>query len=669
MFDKQWIIKNEDKNKTQQLADSLKISEMLARILSNRNFTPDSARDFLNPDLNGLKDPFLLPDMEIAVKRILEAAENGEKVTIFGDFDVDGMTSVAVLYHFLTEYMQINADYYIPERLTEGYGLSIDAVKKVCGSKPGLIVTVDCGTVSFEEAEYIKSVNVDLIITDHHQCRDEMPFCLAGINPMRKDSAFGFKPLAGVGVVFKLIQAVGSELGLSEEVFEYLPIVAVGTIGDSMPLLDENRIIVKNGLEFLKRGRWAGLNAILEAAQLLDKQVNSTDITYGIIPRLNAAGRMGSARRGVSLLLSDDGLEAEKLANELNLENSRRQAVEASILEQAVAYVEKKSHHFVSVAAGEGWHHGVTGIVASRLVERYDLPAFVISTENGIGRGSVRSVKGINVFKALESCGDILERYGGHEMAAGFSIKTKNIELLKEKLESYCAEVMLETEVFPEIEMDTYILPEEVNLKGVKCIEKLEPFGMGNPNPVFLCQGIELVEVRAIGDGMKHLQFTFSKGHTYYHGVAFNTGEYLDKLKSVQNCSCATRLSVNTWGGTEKVQLYIEDICDSVAQNVESVYNTKYQKLFTLKREDMTTIYKVLKPFSNGNVFTRDKLPMIKSILKANKYECSWFCFNMAIKIFLELGLLEEIENSYKIVDMKGSKVNLEQSAIYRALK
>ena len=433
-MNKKWEIDKPDEEKVKRIQEEYKINYLLARILVNRGITKnEDIRLFLSPTRKDFYNPYLMPDMEKAVERIEEAIKNKEKVMIYGDYDVDGITSVTVLKSFLQE-RGLEIDEYIPNRLDEGYGLNKPAIEKIANEKYTLMITVDCGISAIEEVEFANSLGLEVIITDHHEPGEELPNAIAVVDAKRKDNKYPFRNLAGVGVVFKLIQAISQKLNLEEkEYLKYLDIVCIGTISDIVPLVDENRVIVKLGLKLVEQTRNIGLRTILQLSGY--QKVDSTTISFGIAPRINACGRMGHQEEALKLFLSKDIDEVNELAQKLNEYNTKRQEKEKKIFTEAIEKIEKEGidKNNIMVIDGENWHHGVIGIVASKITEMYFKPSILLCFEGEEGKGSGRSIPGFDLHEVLTRCNNHLEKFGGHSMAIGLSVNRKSIEELRKQ--------------------------------------------------------------------------------------------------------------------------------------------------------------------------------------------------------------------------------------------
>lgn len=560
---KKWVAYDKNYEIANELKKRFNISEIVARSIINRGIDNlEDAESFLNPELQYLNDPFLLKDMEKAVDRILHALDENEKICIYGDYDVDGVTSTSLCINILRQ-LEADVMYYIPVRADEGYGLNEEAVDYICSQGVNLIITVDCGIRSVDVVEKVKQLGMDIIITDHHECGEVLPDAIAVVNPHRADNEYPFKELAGVGVAFKLMQAVTDSIGYGDLIQEVLEIAAIGTIADVVPLLGENRILVKHGLARLADTKYIGLQALLEVSGLKDKAVSSYNIAFMIAPRINAAGRLADAARCVELLVTDDESLAREIAEELEQENKERQRVEAEILEKAITKLEEgydfdKSR--IIVLDGEGWHAGVIGIVASRIVDQYSQPTVLIATENGIGKGSARSMSGFNIYEAMRKCSELFEKFGGHEMAAGLTIKAENIPEFRKKINEIAEEMLQGKQLQPEIAVDYKLEQADVNLDTARQLKLMEPFGMCNQNPNFVYRNLQILDRRLVGANSKHLSMTLYDGSNSIKGIAFNMGNMYNILSNGKKVDIICSMDINLWNNNENVQLVIKDI-------------------------------------------------------------------------------------------------------------
>lgn len=565
-MNKKWQIYDTDEKKVEELVEKYDINKLLATILVNRKIiSKEDIRLFLNPTRNDFHDPFLIKDMDIAVDRIVKAIKNNEKITIYGDYDVDGITSITVLKSFLQE-RGIEVAQYIPNRLNEGYGLNKMAVKKIAEAKCQLMITVDCGISAVEEVKYANSLGIETIITDHHEVGEELPKAIAVIDNKRKDSTYPFRELAGVGVVFKVIQAISNKLGLKEEEYlKYLDIVCIGTISDIVPLIDENRVIAKLGLLLIKQTKNIGLKSIINSSGY--KQLDSNTISFGVAPRINACGRMGEAEKALDLFLSKNINEVSKLTEELNDFNKIRQEKEKEIFESVKEQIEEKhlDKNRTIIVDGKNWHHGVIGIVSSKITEMYFKPSILLSfEEDELGKGSGRSIPGFDLHKALLKCSNTIEKFGGHAMAIGIAVKKENLDKFKNQIENIAKESKIE-EILPIINIDTQINLSNIDKEMIESLKKLEPFGEGNRTPVFAFKNLKIDSIRALSEG-KHIKLTLKDNNTIVNGIGFNLGHLVNEYRIGDKIDVAGVLEINTFNGVDNIQINIKDIMKSLIQ-------------------------------------------------------------------------------------------------------
>ncbi len=560
---KKWEYKDIDEEKVKKIQDKFKVSNLLATVLVNREIVSEKDIEvFLNPTRNDFHDPYLMPDMEVAVNRIVKAIEKHEKVIIYGDYDVDGITSITVLKKFLKT-CGLDAGYYIPNRLNEGYGLNKNAIDKIHEEGYTLIITVDCGISGIEEIEYANSLGLETIVTDHHEPMDILPPAIAVIDLKRKDNdKYPFNSLAGCGVVFKLTQALGMKLGLDEkEYLKYLDIVCVGTISDIVPLIDENRVIAKLGLKLIEVTKNPGLRALLNASGY--KQVNSNTISFGIAPRINACGRMGCEEEALKLFLTDNIEEAEKITDELNQFNRERQEIEKNIFDEAIRMIEKEDKDNNAIVLGsQNWHHGVIGIVSSKITEIYYKPSILICFEGDKGKGSGRSIPGFDLHEALVNLSKHLDKYGGHEMAVGLSLDKKNFNRFKEDFNKYVNDKDI-SDLVPILDIDKQIEMKDVDSEIVKELDVLEPFGEANRKPVFVYKNLKIDSIRALSDG-KHLKLTLKDGNILINAIGFNMGALSKEYTIGDKVDIAGMLEINSFNGRDFVQINMRDIMKSL---------------------------------------------------------------------------------------------------------
>ena len=557
-MNKKWECYNLDNEKVEELVKKRHITNLLASILVNRGIIDgEKINVFLNPTRKDFYNPFLMPDMEIAVKRIVKAIENKEKIMIYGDYDADGITSITVLKKYLNE-IGLKTGEYIPNRLNEGYGLNKDAISKIYNDGYKLMITVDCGISGLEEVDYANSLGMEIIITDHHEPAEKLPEAIAVIDAKRKDNKYPFNQLAGVGVVFKLIQAISTELKLEEkEYLKYLDLVCIGTISDIVPLVDENRVIAKLGLKLIEKTKNIGLKTLLNIADL--KKIDSNAISFGVAPRINACGRMGFQEEALQLFLTEDSEKATTIAKRLVQFNQERQAKEKQIFEEVIEKIEKDDKDKKCIVlAEENWHHGVIGIVASKITEIYYKPSILICLEGDKGKGSGRSVPGFDLYTALTKCSDYIEKFGGHSMAIGITIKKENFEKLKEAIEKYAQESNI-SDIMPIINIDKEINLKNINIEEVKSLELLEPFGEANKMPLFLLRNLKIDSIRALSGG-KHLKLTLKQDNNIVDAIGFNMGDLSKEYLLGDKVDVVGTIEINSFGNKENIQINLKDI-------------------------------------------------------------------------------------------------------------
>ena len=563
-MNKKWQVYDSNEEKIEEISKKYNLNKLLSTILVNRNIvTEEEIRLFLEPTRNDFHNPFLIKDMDIAINRIIKAIENKEKVTIYGDYDVDGITSITVLKSFLND-RGLEVSQYIPNRLDEGYGLNKNAIEKIHKNGCDLMITVDCGISAIEEISYANDLGIETIVTDHHEPGNELPNALAVIDNKRKDATYPFRELAGVGVVFKVIQAIGMQLGLKEEEYlKYLDIVCIGTISDIVPLVDENRVIAKLGLLLIKQTRNIGLRSIINASGY--NKIDSNSISFGIAPRINACGRMGKAEDALKLFLSKNLNEVSSLTSKLNEYNKLRQDTEKKIFESAVKEIKEENldKNAAIIVGGHNWHHGVIGIVASKITEMYFKPSILLSfEEDGIGTGSGRSIPGFDLHEALTKCIDSIEKFGGHSMAIGITVKKDKFELFKEEFERIAKQAKID-EIIPIINIDAKIDFSNINREIVESLKRLEPFGEGNKMPIFAFKNLKIDSIRALSEG-KHLKLTLREENTIINDIGFNMGSFVDDYRIGDKVDVAGVLEINTFNGVDTLQINMKDIMKSI---------------------------------------------------------------------------------------------------------
>ncbi len=564
---KRWNIKKHDREQVSQLANELKVAPIVAALLISRGFeTAEKALEFLNPSFEQLHDPHLLKDMGKAVERVLRAIDTGEKILVWGDYDVDGTTGTVVLRKTL-EILGADSGYHIPHRFTEGYGINIEKLSEAKDKGYTLVISVDTGSRGFDAAEWTRANGMDLIVTDHHLSDEEKgnPNAYAVINPNQAGDEYPDKNLAGVGVAFKLSHALLRERGKENLVKGFLKMVAIGTIADIMQLTGENRAIVALGLRDLPRATNYGLKALMEAADC-GSEMSSYDIGFRVAPRINAAGRMDEAMTVVRLFEAKSFEKAREYAEILDSKNRERQKAQVEISRLALEeYLENgadEKQKFVAVIAGENWHRGVIGLASSRISDKIYRPSLVISLENDIGHGSARSIENFNLHDALESCKELFEKFGGHAAACGFTIKRENIEALREKLNAHAAQKLTDEDLIPELKIDACVAAQNMNLQTVEQLKKLEPFGAGNPKPKFVTKDLFLLDEPFVMKE-KHLKLKLSddKGQKFeavwWDGVEKSKRQ---TLKPRTRIELAYTPEANTWKGNTRLQLVVEDL-------------------------------------------------------------------------------------------------------------
>lgn len=564
---KRWKVRPPDTEAQDILARELKISSLTAGLLINRGLrSPSEAFSFLSPSLKDLHDPFQMKDMDKVVARIIKAIKGNEKISIYGDYDVDGTTGTALLYLFLRE-AGVSVDYYIPERLKQGYGLNNQSLKQLADSGTGLVITTDCGITNFDEVMFGSGIGLDIIITDHHEPSEKLPPAYAILNPKQPGCKFPFKELAGVGVAFNLIIALRTRLkenghftSIIPNLKNYTDIVALGTIADMAPLVDENRIFVKYGLEGLTSSNRPGVRALKEISGI-SGTVKTGSVGFQLAPRINAAGRLDNASMGVRLLVTDDDKEAMDIARKLDGENINRQKIEKDILSDAIEIVEREEFELhkkmAIVLAKHGWHPGVIGIVASRLTDRYHRPVVIISLKDGAGKGSARGIKKFHILDALKECGGLLEKYGGHKMAAGLTIAENNIGSFESAFYGLTEKSLSAEDLCPEISLDSYVPLSELNEKTVEEMELLSPFGMANPEPLLGAKGARIIHSEVIKNN--HLKLRIRQDlPVFIDGIAYGMAG-IHPLNG-NNFDIAFMPYIDEWNGVRSLRLKVKEI-------------------------------------------------------------------------------------------------------------
>lgn len=562
-----WVYAEPEREESvRYLQQELNVPEEIARLLAIRgieNF--DEAKSFFRPENQKLHNPFLMKDMEKGASRLAEAICNHQKVLIYGDYDVDGTTAVSILYTFLRSF-GIDVNYYIPHRFKEGYGINPDGIKYAIDIGADLIVSVDCGITAVEEAKVAKENGIDLIICDHHTVGDEIPDAVAVLDPKRPDCNYPFDGLSGAGVGYKLVQGTVSKLGLPKTLpNQYLDLVAISIASDIVPIVEENRYLMRRGLGMINSEPRIGIKALLNRIKIPPGSVTTSTIVFSVGPRINAAGRMGDATAAVELMISEDETKADKYATELEQINIRRRTTDSETMEQAVDMLENNFHveeMSTMVLHHPDWHLGVIGIVASRLVDAYYRPTIMLSTVEGKIKGSARSIKGFNIYNALKKCEDLLEQFGGHEFAAGLTMEADNLDEFRQRMNTIGFQKLSDNDFLPELQIDANLNLEQVGPKFWKLLSQFEPFGPGNMRPVFVSKDVCIEGVPSIvGNG--HLKFKVRQnGSPVLDAIGFNMHEYLPTLRKcdASRMDVAYVLEENYWNGKRTIQMRLRDI-------------------------------------------------------------------------------------------------------------
>lgn len=564
-MEKIWIIQDSPKAEIEALAQSLGIAEVVAGLLWRRDLkTLDLAQSFFNPSVAQLYDPFLMKGMTEAVNQVMTCIQEKKPILIYGDYDVDGTTAASLLHLFL-ESVGARSEVYIPDRNLEGYGVSIKGIDYAKSMGAQTIITCDCGITAIKQTEYAKSIGVHMIITDHHIPDANLPPAHAILDPKQEGCQYPNKDLCGAGVAFKLTQALGKRLAYPEkQALQFLDLAAIGTSADIVKVTGENRIIVGEGLKLISQGTRPGIKALKKVAGITREEVTVSDVLFGLGPRINAVGRLGEATRAVRLMTASTMAEARELSKVLNSENEVRKEVESQIFDEAIRLSNAKGDPRKSrslVIAQEGWHHGVIGIVASKLKERYHVPTVVIAINNGEGKASARSISGFDLHNAFSRCADLLENYGGHMMAAGMTIKPENLSAFEERFEKIAQAEISEDMMSPRLKIESVIQFEEINTQLLETLRRLAPYGPGNMRPIFASQNLEVVGYpRPKIVGKNHLKFKIKQGKMVLDAIGFGMAEQLELLYSGKALEMAYILTENEWQNRKSIQLELKDI-------------------------------------------------------------------------------------------------------------
>lgn len=567
-MEKYWKIKESGtREQVEKLAEELNISPVLSNLLLQRNITTfDEAKAFFRPNLDDMHDPFLMKDMEEAVNRLENSINNKESILIYGDYDVDGTTSVSLVYSFIRK-IYSKVDYYIPDRYSEGYGISIKGIDYAAQMGVKLIIALDCGIKAIDKIAYARSKGIDFIICDHHTPGQEIPDATAVLDPKQSDCSYPYKELSGCGVGFKFMHAYSLRKNIPfEELFAYIDLVAVSIASDIVPITGENRILAYFGLEKLRADPIIGLKTIKDKSGIEDKPISVEDVVFKIGPRINAAGRMESGKQAVDLLISSSYKEARLLCDRLNLHNQTRRNIDKEITEEAINEIKQVSHRYQksTVLYNPKWHKGVVGIVASRLIEVYYRPTVVLTESNGFATGSARSVNGFDLYEAINECSDLLESFGGHMYAAGLSLKPENVQKFKDRFESVVSDKITQDQLIPQVEIDAELNFNEINDKFYRILKQFAPFGPGNMNPVFFAENVvDNGTGRCVGPDGEHLKLSLLQETDPFkdiNAIAFGQGKKHRKITNGKAFDIAYALTENTFRGQTTLQLNVKDI-------------------------------------------------------------------------------------------------------------
>ncbi len=674
-----WIIGPSDPAALHRLRDA-GYPCLMSAVLSSRGISsPDEAAAFLERDRQLHFSPFLMRDMDRAAARITQALASHERIAVFGDYDVDGITSTALLADYLRS-RGADCLIYIPRRIEDGYGLGKDALASLRAQGVSLVVTVDCGITGVEEARYAREIGLDLVITDHHECKSALPDAVAVVDPRRPDCPYPFKHLAGVGVALKLVLALGQDR--EEAIFaRYCTLAAIGTVADVMKMSDENRTIVYRGLEAIPTTHLVGLRALLKETGLWGKDVTSIQIGFVLAPRINAAGRMGEAELAVRLLLTDDPVQAEQMARDLCELNRERQSVEQDIFAQAVEQIQllPAGQRSALVLSSHTWHQGVVGIVASRLSERYSCPSFMIHLQNGMGKGSCRSYGGFNLFAALETCSDLLTDFGGHELAAGFNIREEDIPAFRERMNRCVSAFTGDHAPVSSLEIDAVVdRPEWISLDEVAQLGRLEPYGTGNARPVFALMGVRVEAMQNVGQN-RHLKLRLSRGAYHFDAIFFSVTAQDSGVAPGMLVDAAFYLQINEFRGVSSVQLQMVDLrpavgptarereCLELVERLISGGRLDRQEARRLlpRRDQLASLWRAIDRMDRCGGCAGGRLPVLRQLASALD-GCEPFLRTvLGVEIFVERSLLlrEEQQGDLLLRPLPGQRAELDQSA------
>lgn len=678
---KVWSVAKVNKERAIAMASKLEIPPLLAMMLDIRGITKEE--DVINflQENKDFSDPFLMKDMDKAVERITTAVENGEKICVYGDYDADGVTSTSLLYSYLRDSLGADVMFYIPTRTGEGYGMNKSAVDKIHSLGVTLIITVDNGISAREEIDYANTLGIDTVITDHHMPSGAIPKAVAVVNAHQKDDKSPFKDFSGVGVAFKLVMAIEGEYADVDSLLEnFSDIATLGTIGDIVPLVGENRTLVKNGLRHIQNSDRIGINAMKQESGIAEKEINSSNVAFTLVPRINAGGRLGSSEKSVNLLLTEDEDEAVTIADKLGMDNRERQSIEKEILasiDEEVRRTPNIVNDKILVFAGKGWHQGVVGIVASRIKDIYDKPTIIIGIDDdGVARGSGRSVEGFSLCDAVFACSEHLTHFGGHPMAVGISLEREKINDFRKAINAYCKDIKMPYNI---LHIDCKLNPNQLDLSILDCLSYIEPCGASNPSPIFGLYNMTIIATKEMGNG-KHMRITLSRGQGQVpvYAVYFNHNFQSCSYRNGDIVDVAVSLDRNIYNGQENLSVIIKDIKYSQSNNEELIDSErifdKFAKRYKLTKNEVMSILPTRNDFAYVYRFLKQNKGFIYgeyALVNALNYKISMGKLIVILYSMKELGLINWQQGLYQsIIEMKESgKVNLEDSVFIKKLK
>lgn len=678
---KVWSVAKVNKERAIAMANKLEIPPLLAMMLDIRGITKEE--DVINflQENKDFSDPFLMKDMDKAVERITTAVENGEKICVYGDYDADGVTSTSLLYSYLRDSLGADVMFYIPTRTGEGYGMNKGAVDKIHSLGVTLIITVDNGISAREEIDYGNTLGIDTVITDHHMPSGAIPKAVAVVNAHQKDDKSPFKDFSGVGVAFKLVMAIEGEYADVDSLLEnFSDIATLGTIGDIVPLVGENRTLVKNGLRHIQNSDRIGINAMKQESGIAEKEINSSNVAFTLVPRINAGGRLGSSEKSVNLLLTEDEDEAVTIADKLGMDNRERQSIEKEILasiDEEVRRTPNIVNDKILVFAGKGWHQGVVGIVASRIKDIYDKPTIIIGIDDdGVARGSGRSVEGFSLCDAVFACSEHLTHYGGHPMAVGISLEKEKINDFRKAINAYCKDIKMPYNI---LHIDCKLNPNQLDLSILDSLSYIEPCGASNPSPIFGLYNMTVIATKEMGNG-KHMRITLSRGQGQVpvYAVYFNHNFQSCSYRNGDIVDVAVSLDRNIYNGQENLSVIIKDIKYSQSNNEELIDSErifdKFAKRYRLTKNEVMSILPTRNDFAYVYRFLKQNKGFIYgeyALVNALNYKISMGKLIVILYSMKELGLINWQQGLYQsIIEMKESgKVNLEDSVFIKKLK